>query len=272
MKHIKPKNTKTIKVNFSTNEISSENNPPESNKIAHDYLSSKTYSDWDIMIQEDNKLIFGFDYLYKNEMRYIPELDPSIVYFSSAQLFRKKIYHYKRELLQNTPFIADMDKINTPISTVMRQFEVFFQFASSYIIMLNSSLEAFINKTIHIDYTYTTKGKKGKEKDINWILKSAFFSTKIEEIIPDCTGKNFTSEFPKKYDSIKELKKIRNELIHLSPKTDISVTKYKEFYRKVIDFPYNESIYSVRDYINYHEENLIEECQCGQDFHFDINK
>ncbi|WP_299674346.1 hypothetical protein [uncultured Dokdonia sp.] len=272
MRHIIPKNTQTIKLNFDVNEISSEDMPLESKKIAQDYLTSKTYNDeFDLIAAtEDNQLIFGFEYLYKNQMRYIPELDPSVVYFSSAQLFREKIYKYKTELLKNSTIVIKMHENDIPLSKSMKQFETFFQFASSYIIMLNSSLEAFINKTIPIDYKYITQ--TGKEKNINWILKSAQFKTKIEEIIPDCTNKNFIKKFPKKYESIEELKNFRNELIHLSPKTDNTNTKYKEFYRKVIDFKYNESIYLVRDYINFHEENLIEECPCDQNFHFDINK
>ncbi|QXP60539.1 hypothetical protein [Olleya sp. HaHaR_3_96] len=147
---------------------------------------------------------------------------------------------------------------------------MFFQFASSYIIMLSASLEAFVNKMIPHDYIYLTK-KSNEEKDIEWVHKQSI-DFKTKKIIPSCTGKDYTTEYSQKYLAILEIKNFRNELIHLIPKNKITNTKYKEFYRKVIDFRYSDSIYAIRDYINYHEEGLIEECDCGNEIYFDIHK
>ncbi len=135
--------------------------------------------------------------------------------------------------------------------------------------MLSASLEAFINKSIPVDFVYTTKS--GIEKDIEWIQEQSV-DFKTQKIIPKCFDKDYTVEHESKYQEILAIKKFRNELIHLSPKNEITNTKYKDFYRNVIDFKYSEAIYSIRHYINYHEEGLIEECPCDNKFYFDIIK
>jgi hypothetical protein len=192
-----------------------------------------------------------------------------VIYFSSAQQFSEMIYHYKRELLINSFSLKDIasKKPGQSLDDTVKQFQTFFQFASSYIIMLSASLEAFVNKLIPIDYIYVTKD--GKEKDIEWIHRQSI-DFKTKKIIPDCTGKDYTVEYETKYQKVLAIKKFRNDLIHLTPKNEITNTKYKDFYRKVIDFKYSEAIHSIRDYINYHEKNLIEECNCGNKFCFDI--
>lgn len=273
MKHIKPKPIKSIQTSFNFNDVSFDDMPESSKKVANNYIKSNTYNDsYDLAVHTSNKkLVYGFDYLYKGKKKFIPELDPCLIYFSNAQMFSKMIYSYKRELLIKSFEVANIGKNteNLTIDDTIKQFEVFFQFASNYIIMLSASLEAFLNRTIPIDETYITK--KNEEKDIKWIQGSSI-EFKMSKIIPKCTQKDFRRNYPNKYDSILKIKNFRNDLIHLNPKTEITNTKYKEFYRKVIDFEYSSSIYLIRDYINYHEENLIEECTCGDDIFFDVIK
>lgn len=271
MKHIRPKPIKSIQTSFNLDDVSYDDIPEKSKKVADDYLKSKSYDDsHDLAVHTTNKkLVFGFDYLYKGMRKFIPELDPCLIYFSNAQMFSKMIYQYKRELLTKSFELGNISNSeeNQTIDDTIKQFEAFFQFASNYIIMLSASLEAFLNKTIPINETYITK--KGEEKDIVWIRGSSI-EFKMSKIIPKCTNKDFEKEYPNKYDLVLKIKNFRNDLIHLNPKTEITNTKYKEFYRKVIDFEYSSSIYLIRDYINFHEENLIEECQCGDDIFFDI--
>lgn len=274
MKHIVPKTIKTYKTSFDLNDIKEEDIPEKSKVIAKEFLESADYKDeYDIMVHTScNKATFGFDYLYKQEKKFIPELDPSVIYFSSAHLFSGMIYNYKKELLKNSFSLKDIvkNKPNQSLHDTMKQFETFFQFASSYVIMLSASLEAFINKMIPIDYVYVTI-KKQEQKNIDWILKEPV-EFKMTKIIPSISDKNYPIENQKNYDSILKIKKFRNELIHLSPKNETTNTKYKDFYRKVIDFKYSEALYSIKHYINYHEEGLIEECSCNNKFYFDIIK
>lgn len=273
MKHIKPKAITVIKTSFDHNGI--PDLPPEkrSRKKANDFINSKSYNDeMDLaMITSNGHVIFGFDYLHNEKKKIIPELDPSVIYFSSAQLFSKMIYDYRNQLIRDTASLDEImqGKTRQSVDDIMKRFEVFFQFASSYIIMLNASLEAFVNKMIPINYTYTAKD--GIEKDFEWIHRQSI-DFKTKKIIPNCTKKDYVTEYKSKYQEILAVKKFRNELIHLSPKNKITNTKYKDFYRKVIDFNYSEAIYSIRHYINYHQENLIEECPCHNEFYFDIIK
>jgi hypothetical protein len=274
MKHIVPKVNKFYKTSFDASDISNIDIPEKSKEIIEEYKNSKSINDdYDLAVFTSNhQLVFGFDYMYKGNKNFIPELDPSVIYFSSAQLFSKMIYSYKRELLSQSSLVrttSNEKKENQSIDATIKQFEVFFQFASSYIIMLSASLEAFVNKMIPIDYTYTTK--KGLIKNLEWVLKQNI-ELKLSKIIPECTQKDYAKEFNEKYESILNIKNFRNELIHLSPKNELTNTKYKEFYRKVIDFRYSDSIYAIRDYINYYEEGLIEECDCGNEIYFDIHK
>ncbi|MCT4630188.1 hypothetical protein [Winogradskyella sp.] len=262
MKHIVPKTIKTYKTSFDLNDIKEEDIPEKSKDIAKEFLESTDYDDdYDIMVHtSNNKATFGFDYLYKQEKKFIPELDPSVIYFSSAQLFSGMIYNYKKELL---------NRDTQSIDEAMKQFETFFQFASSYIIMLCASLEAFINKSIPTDFVYTTK--KGNKIGVEKIYELSI-DFKTQKIIPKCFDKDYTVEHESKYQKVLAIKNFRNDLIHLTPTNKNSNTKYKEFYRKVIEFNYSEAIYSIRHYINYHEEGLIEECPCDSKFYFDIIK
>ncbi|WP_046756517.1 hypothetical protein [Kordia jejudonensis] len=268
MKNIEPKNIVQVDINFDLNNINSSNVPNESILDAKNYLKLKEYTDDDFWCFTSNqKKIRGFDYKHKNQMKFVPELDPCLIYFSSAQMFSKMIYSYKKEFLNNLSFIdPSKNKDAQDLGKTMQEFQYFFQFASSYIIMLNSSLETFINKEIPVTTTYITKGK-GETKDIKWILK-ANLEFKMSKIIPQCTNKNFPLEYLNTYESIKDFIKFRNQLIHLSPRTDCNSVRYKEFYRKVIDFNYLDSIYQIKKYINYHQPNLIEECEFES--YFDI--
>lgn len=273
MKHIRPKPIKSIQTSFNSEDITYDDMPETSKKVADDYLKSNSYDDsHDLAVHTSNKkLVFGFDYLYKGKRKFIPELDPCLIYFSNAQMFSKMIYQHKRELLTKSFEVGNINdsEENQTIDDTIKQFEAFFQFASNYIIMLSASLEAFLNKTIPINEIYVTRN--GDKKDIEWIRGSSI-EFKMSKIIPKCTKKDFEKQYPNKYDSILKIKNFRNDLIHLNPKTEITNTKYKEFYRKVIDFEYSSSIYLIRDYINFHENGLIEECPCGDDIFFDIIK
>lgn len=274
MKHIVPKVNESYTTSFDTSDISNIDLPEKSKEVIEEYNNSKSINDdYDLAaFTSNNQLVFGFHYMHKGNKNFIPELDPSVIYFSSAQMFSKMIYNYKRDLLnQSSLFKTNKEGKNETqsLDVTVKQFEMFFQFASSYIIMLSASLEAFVNKMIPIDYTFTTK--KGSVKNIEWILRQNI-ELKLSKIIPKCTQKDYAKEFNEKYESILKIKNFRNELIHLSPKNEITNTKYKEFYRKVIDFGYSDSIYAIRDYINYYEEGLIEECDCGNEIYFDIYK
>lgn len=141
MKHIRAKPIKSVQTSFNFKDISYDDIPESCKKVADNYLKSDSYDDsHDLAVHTSNKkLVFGFDYFYKGKKKFIPELDPCLIYFSNAQMFSKMIYQYKRELLIKSFEVAYIvkNKENQTIDDTIKQFEAFFQFASNYIIMLS---------------------------------------------------------------------------------------------------------------------------------------
>lgn len=269
MKHIKVKNTEQYEINFHPSELDSVDVPQENKEIGKRLMNSnEPIEDWNLIAMLDDCVVFGFDYPRNEEKLFIPELDPVVIYFSNAQMSSWKLSEYRKVMLDSAPDLRKMGKDNKTVGGVMKNLETFFQFASSSIIMLHASLEAFSNKVIPSEFEYTTT--TGRKKGVEWILKHATLEQKIGEMLPEIFDKSFHVDKSQKYEQLLEVKNFRNELIHLKPKTAVSNTRYKEFYRKVIDFPYDMMLSAVRDYINYYQPNLIEECNCGRDIYFDV--
>jgi hypothetical protein len=38
---------------------------------------------------------------------------------------------------------------------------------------------------------------------------------------------------------------------------------YESLYVNSLNFNYDEALYAARDFVNYYQENLLEECPCG---------
>lgn len=118
-----------------------------------------------------------------------------------------------------------------------------------------------MNQAIPADHEFVSKnGKKIKTPNIH---------DKLDEI-QKIKSKDFEGQFENKFTLIKNIINFRNDIIHLKPSKEQTNTKYKDFYRFAIDFPYNEAIYAVRDFINYFEPDLIEECRCGNEYFYNI--
>lgn len=267
MRHIKLKPTKFIKVDFDIAEsVKNIEIPIESKKSIENYLKTDILTDEkDIYMSNNDGISSCFDYVYKRNKLMIQEINPSLIFYSNAQMFLKQIYPLKRNLLENSPYITKLGEFKN-LDYNNNDFSVFFQFASNYIINLQATVESFMNSLIPDNYIhYNDRNKVVKFHNIN-------FDTKMETIIPNLKGKSFILDFEKKYFLILKIKSLRNSLIHLKPNyDDKSAIKYKNLYREIIDFEYNEAIFSVRDYLNYYIPNLVEECECGKEFFYEIN-
>ncbi|MDV2444464.1 hypothetical protein CMV00_11780 [Elizabethkingia anophelis] len=258
MSHIGLKLTKEIKIDFNlTKTIRGVKLPDKSKELIEDYLSSNKFAeeyDSDLLLQTDDSLIYGFEFLHKGKKMMIPEINPVTIYFSNAVMSNTKIADYKRVLVE---------KAQNRIIQV-HFFGDFFQLSFNCIINLQSSIETLINKLIQ-DHKYVFYDKNGKIKNSNIL-------DKIDIALPKISTKDFEKDFKNEYNDIKNLIKIRNQMIHLKPDEKTTNTKYKIPYRKIIEFNFDTTIESVKKFINYYEPNLIEECTCGQNFYFDIIK
>ena len=97
-----------------------------------------------------------------------------------------------------------------------------------------------------------------------WIFKE-----KVKKVIPQLLQfeeKNFVKGFIHKYDLIKDLKNFRDEIVHTKSFEGIGTNNfYERLYVTSLNFEYDKVLFAARDYINFHQENLIEECLCGND-------
>lgn len=258
MSHIGLKYSKQIKLDTASIKPALQNKSSEKGKkFMDDYLENNHFaeeSDYDLTLFTKDSVIFGFDFLHNGQKLLLPEINPVTIYFSNAVMSSIKITKYKKILLSN----IKIGNIQT------HAFGDFFQLAFNCIINLQSSIETFANLIIQKnEYTFYDKKQKPRKANIH---------DKLDIALPIIFAKNFELDFKEEYTSIKSLILLRNDLIHLKPYTESTNTKYKIPYREVIEFNFDKAIEATQEFINYYQPNLIEECNCGINFHFDIIK
>jgi hypothetical protein len=148
----------------------------------------------------------------------------------------------------------------------LKFFYDFFGISSSFVVLLMTALEAFVNQKIPADYKYQKieANKFTKVYDNEQIQRWISLDEKIQEILNKITNQSFTKHFPNKQIFIDNLKDLRDSIIHT--KSGLAFENYTELFKKTLNFKYNDAIEAVRDFINYYEPNLIEQCSCGGDF------
>ena len=94
------------------------------------------------------------------------------------------------------------------------------------------------------------------------------FKEKVETILPKVTGKDFIKSFPDEWAIINELKIFRDMIVHLKNDHLYGPNIFKPVFQKALSIDFNSTIWKVKDFINFYEPNLIEECNCGKDEEF----
>ncbi len=259
-KHLVKKYIRRTKVGQDVVEVI--NNAPIDEKAIAEISDAKMEGYYSFGITEDNEIVQTFKYIEGEKMFLIPEPDPIVIYFDTARHFHKTIQSRRDKLFE---------KLGTPgnnFYSVNGDFYWYFSTVSTYIIFLFLSIEAFINKIIPNDFEYrkVVQNKKTELYDKYQIQRSIEFLEKIKSVIPLATSKNFVQEFGHKYELIKKLKEFRDEIVHTkSFEGKNSPNYYEDLFANSINFEFDKTLLTIRDYINYHEENLIEECGCGND-------
>ncbi|CAM4194227.1 hypothetical protein [Zobellia nedashkovskayae] len=260
--HIKLKPTTKIDLNFDTSEIGKGIESPKSAiEESKEYLKSNKHSDFyskDLMVVVDQKLIYVFDYFIGKEKILIPEINPSTVFYSNAVMSHRRLVSFKKDLFENSPTVKNFNKrIN------LNLFGNFFQLASNCIVNLQAALESFANRQIPDNHPFLDVNGKEFEPSI---------FHKLDKALPEIKGKKFKSKFRKYNFLVRRVIELRNEIIHLTPIEETTNTKYKTTYRKLLSFDYAEAIISVEQLINFYEPGLIEKCDCGKEFYYDIEE
>ena len=255
MGHTRLKPTREIKIDFHPSELDEGLVPEESKRKAKEYLTSNKLAEDDIMIMFDNKVIYGYDYIYNKKKLILPEVNPVTIFFSNAVMSYGMVNHYRERLLSES---SEAGKTNQFVN--LNHSGIFFQLAANCIINLQAAIESFANRVIPENYLYL-------DKTGNVIFPT--LSHKLYTTVPKIKKIDFRQAKYKKYNvCIDKLIQLRNDIIHLKPVNKTN-TGYKGIYRNLLNFDYNKATIAVKTYLNFYEPNLIEECLCGIDFYFD---
>ena len=260
--HIALKPTRRITTDFDIQSATTDTEiRAESKNLITDYRHSKKLSDEyekDLMLAFERDLLYGFDYRYKQDKIFIPELNPVTVFFSNATMSIRKLIEFRETLFSESPSTKDFYK-----NVDLKLLGNFFQLSSNCLFNLQASLESYANWVIPDEY----KTLDRNEKEIhNPSLTHKLFTT-----LPELKKKQIKKHNRRGKFIILRIIELRNDIVHLKPIKDKTNTKYKKVYRKLLQFNFEYAIYVVKDYINFFEPNLIEDCTCGNEFYYTIN-
>ena len=256
MKHLVKKYVKAIKFDEEVNDIIN-NAPIHENEIEN--ISENNAEGYiTFAFTENNEMIQNFKYVNKGKTYLIPEPDPIIIYFDTARHYHMQIFEKRSNLFNKS--IKNKGKLYV----VHGDFYWYFSMVSNYVIFLFLSMEAFINKSIPNDIEY--KNEKNKLFNKQQIQRHIDFLEKIKCVLPKETKMNFAQEYSHKYGLIIKLKSFRDEIVHTKSYEGISSPNYYEqLYVTSLDFDFDKTLDAVKDFINYYQPNLIEECLCGKE-------
>ena len=203
MAHIGLKPSLEVKLDFDINEsLKNISHSDNKKKMMQSYIDSNNFAehyDYDLLLQTQNSLIAGFEYLFEGKKVVIQEINPITIYYSNAVMSNYRIKNYKNILIaKNKEGI-----INS------HAFGNFFQLAFNCIINLQSSIETFLNYILNESkYVFYNKNNKVRKSSIH---------EKIEIALPEIFNKTFKDDYENQFIQIKDLISIRNEMIHLKP-------------------------------------------------------
>ena len=218
MSHIKLKASTEIEIKFNPSELDDSIVPEESRKIAQKYMSSKTLAEeenFDIMLMYEKKVVFGFDYLDAGKKRMVIEINPVTIFFANSVMSFGMLNNYKQVLLSQS---SEVGKLNGE-QTNLAHSGMFFQLAINCIINLQATLESLANRIIPETYPFLDKTGNPVDRNVTYKLYNA---------IPNVKLIDFQKKSNRKHNiAIDKLIKLRNNIIHLKPKTETN-TGYKD--------------------------------------------
>src|SRR5688572_17027870 len=118
MGHIKLKPSKEFKLKFDPKELKVIKIPEESKAFIREYIKSDKLSDdhnLDMMVMLDDKIIFGFDYLFGKTKRLVIEINPVTVFYANAIMSFGMLQHYRNSFLSQCQDISQIGKHNASI-------------------------------------------------------------------------------------------------------------------------------------------------------------
>ena len=256
MKHLKRKFLFSNPINKEVKEVLGK---PINTKKFHS-LDLKSFKNPVGFIRTDeDELIQGFFYKLKDNHYFIPEPNPIIIYFDVALQFSQRIKENYDKVLN------ELNAEKGYAYNVQNEFYVFFSNATICITFLFNSLEAFMNLMIPDNYEFKIPlDKKTEIYNKEQIQRNLGFEDKYKKIIPEIKGKAFHKTYGHHNDEIKKLKEFRDEIMHTKTFGSDGSKFYKRLFTMSLDFKYEKSLLAVKEYINYYQPGLIEDCDCGK--------
>lgn len=257
MKHISKKYLNQRLLNEEEQKMLSGKGIPYGENVHELEFDSKTHVPF--VFTENNYLIQAFEFRENKQRRFLPEPDQVLIYFNSAYNSLKQIDPLKKALLEKT---LPNGHINEGTENEIYNL---FGHTSGFVIFLFSAIEAFMNRMIPDDFSYSESNNKRTEVyDKEQIQKYLSFDTKYSKVIPKITQLDFKSKFPQKHTILWNLKEFRDDLIH--PKQSIGHNTYEQISKKALNFKYEKTLEVVRDYLNFYKSDFVVECNCGIDY------
>lgn len=260
MKHLVKKYVRLFKVGQEVIDVL-QNAPVDEKKLV-EFEQTKMDGYYGIIQTDKNEIIQTFKYVHDNQVYMIAEPDPIVIYFDTAVAYHKTIKERREKLFEK------LSHFGKNLHATNEHFYWYFSNACTSVIFMFLAIEALINKVIKPDFEYRRSIGDRKVELFNkqQIQREIEFLEKIKKVLPEATGKNFVENFTHKFEQIKKLKQFRDEIVHTkSFEGDKVANFYEDLYVLSLDFDYDNTLLFVRDFINFYQEDLIEECNCGRD-------
>lgn len=241
MKQSKKKLATKFQVDFNFNEVlKSENNVTQS--IDYEKFSK-------VLLQnEDKEVTQGFVFDFQGKPIIIPEPDPCLIYFTTAESYLETIIKLKLDLKR---------QVGTEnITTAGEIFFSLYPLVATFIITLFASIEAFQNGEIPIDFTYI---HRRKSYDRIGIQRFVDFTTKMSLILPKIHNKSFQNENHVQFELLQNLKSLRDNIVHTKNMSKGYPACYGEIYGQSLKLDYQNTYEATKNYINFYKPGWIEE-------------
>lgn len=189
---------------------------------------------------------------YKNFPFLLLEPNPVTFYYSLAYDVCKQVDDSQKQFSDILSSTVDL-KINRAKMAVA--YSYVFKVNSVGIIFSFLALEAFLNQQLpqhNEEITY-----KGKQVTKEKIERYFSFVEKLDVVIPQLTGRDFTKSHPRKREVIQHLIDLRHEMTHLKQKKGSGFTRYELLYQKVLDADIKKIVRTVKTLINFYYPKLI---------------
>lgn len=207
------------------------------------------------LVTTEGKYIWSTHHENKGKQLIIPLPDLSLAYYDFAYQANRIRQDYEKKMFEK------LNSKETITEDVSNEIYYYFGFASSCIIGMFTCVESFMNQVLPDNFVYIKKSERKTELfDKEQIQISMSFDEKIKKILPEL--------FNKKYDLSKSqipiLKKLRDNIVHTKSKNDF--TLQEALIKRVLNFKYEDCLEEIRTFINFYQNDYIQECNCGKDF------